>query len=138
MRGIMSAVAVIAVAGCVAVAPASGATPRQIYGDLADNGRLDHAYSAADLVAALKDAQVQGYGSPAVVLGLTEAAQKELRAQRSATRSERRPSVTPIGSVAPAGSTLPFTGFDVALLAVGGAAMLLVGGGLRRLGRAKE
>ena len=44
------------------VAPSAlGATPQQIYRDYADNGRLDHAYSKADLQRAQKYAALQGY-----------------------------------------------------------------------------
>ena len=42
-------------------ASALAATPQQIYRDYADNGRLDHKYSQADLQRAQRDAALQGY-----------------------------------------------------------------------------
>ena len=51
-----------ACAAALVAAPASlGATPQQIYKDYADNGRLDHTYTRADLQRALRDAALQGY-----------------------------------------------------------------------------
>ena len=47
--------------GMFAAAPAAfAASPQQIYGDYADNGRLDHKYSKGDLQRALKYAALQG------------------------------------------------------------------------------
>lgn len=51
----------------LAFAPAAfGATPDEIYTDLADNGRLDGTYTQAEMQAFLQSAQVQGYGNPVV------------------------------------------------------------------------
>ena len=110
-----------AASACVVVslsaAPAAfGATPQQIFKDYADNGRLDHTYSHSDLLRAQKDAALQGY--PRV--GVQGAVEKALGAQ--AVKSK---------------GGLPFTGLDLALLAAGGALLLVAGTGLRRLGRAK-
>lgn len=57
------------VASLVVAAPAAfGASPQDIYKDLADNGRLDGRYTQAELEAYLRDATVQGYGNPVVTV----------------------------------------------------------------------
>jgi hypothetical protein len=114
--------AVWGVSACAAVAlsgaPAAfGATPQNIYRDYKDNGRLDHAYSQADLQSALRDAALQGY--PGV--GVQGAVEQALGAQAVKTQGG-----------------LPFTGLDLALLAAGGGLLLVAGVGLRKLGRAKN
>jgi hypothetical protein len=113
--------AIWGVTACAALAlgvgPALGATPQQIYKDYADNGRLDHKYSQADLQRAQRDAALQGY--PRV--GVEGAVQQALGAQAVKTNGG-----------------LPFTGLDLALLAAGGALLLVAGTGLRKLGRAKS
>jgi hypothetical protein len=101
----------------VAAPGALAASPNQIYRDYADNGRLDSRYSRADLERALRDVQIQGYGGPTVKSGVLAAIQ---------------------GALAPQTSGLPFTGFDLALMALGGASLLTVGAGFRRLGKAKQ
>lgn len=104
-------------AAALAAAPAAlGATPQQIYRDYADNGRLDHHYTKGDLQRALRDAALQGY--PRV--GVQGAVQQALGAKGVKTGG------------------LPFTGFDLGLMAAGGALLLAAGTGLRRLGRAKK
>ncbi len=115
-RLIVLGVTVCAV-GMLVVPAALGATPQQIYRDYADNGRLDHAYSQADLQRAQKYAALQGY--PQVgVQGAVEQA---------------------IGSKAvKASGGLPFTGVDLALMAAGGALLLGAGTTLRKLGRARK
>jgi hypothetical protein len=97
--------------------PALGATPQQISRDYADNGRLDHRYSQADLQRALRDAALQGY--PRV--GVQGAVEQALGAQAVKTQGG-----------------LPFTGLDLALLAAGGGLLLAAGTGLRKLGRTKS
>ena len=109
----VTALAALAFAGGVA----SAATPQQIYRDYADNGRLDQQYSKADLQRALRDAALQGY--PRV--GVQGAVQQALGAK--AVKSN---------------GGLPFTGLDLGLLAAGGALLLVMGAGLRKVGRAKE
>lgn len=66
MFGRLSAVWVV-IAAVLVVAPAAfGATPHDIYKDLADDGRLDATYTQAELQAYANDATVQGYGNPVV------------------------------------------------------------------------
>jgi hypothetical protein len=108
--------------GCVvlalALAPAAlGATPQQIYRDYTQHGRLTQHYSRADLNRALRDAALQGY--PRV--GVQGAIEQALGAQAVKSRGG-----------------LPFTGLDLALMAAGGALLLVAGTGLRALGRAKK
>jgi hypothetical protein len=103
---------------------AAAATPGQIYRDYADNGRIDGAYSTADLKAAQMNASVQGYGNPNVTVGIKGAIAERIAPARPAA---------PLGRSA-VRSTLPFTGLDLALLVAGGAGLLLLGAALRRLG----
>jgi hypothetical protein len=109
------------VAACAALAlgvgPAFGATPQQIYRDYKDNGRLDHQYSKADLQRALRDAALQGYPH----VGVQGAVQQALGAQAVKTRGG-----------------LPFTGLDLALMAIGGAVLVGAGTSLRKFGRARQ
>lgn len=104
---------------------AAAATPAQIYRDYAADGRIDGTYSASDYRAALKDANVQGYGNPTVAVGFKGAVATRVAAPKATAR---------LGA-APVRSTLPFTGVDLALLVAGGAGLLLLGAVLRRLGR---
>jgi len=93
---------------------ALGATPQQIYRDYADNGRLDHKYSQADLQRALRDAALQGYPH----VGVQGAVEQALGAKAVKAKGG-----------------LPFTGLDLALLGAGGGLLLVAGTGLRKLGR---
>ena len=117
-RGRMILVAVACAMVAMVVAPAAlGATPQQIYGDYAQNGRLDQRYSEVDLQRALGYAALQGY--PRV--GFKGAVEQALASQ----------------AVKPSGG-LPFTGLDLALLAAGGVVLLVAGTTLVRLGRARR
>ena len=103
---------------------AFAATPSQIYADYADNNRLDRQYSDADLQGALNSAVVQGYGRPTVTPGFRTAVKQQLNEDVAETAQPR--------------STLPFTGIDLALLTAGAVALLLLGWGFRRIGRARS
>lgn len=103
---------------------ALGASPREIYSDYADNGRLDGQYSTADLERALQDAEAQGYPS-----ATTPAARVAIQDRIG----EQRGGVGEVGQ----GGTLPFTGLDLALLVLGAGFLLLLGWGFRRLGRTR-
>ncbi len=106
----------------VVTSMAAAATPSEIYADYADNSRLDAAYSTSDLENALNSAVIQGYGSPIITPGFrTEV--KQAIDQNTATTGES--------------GTLPFTGVDLALLTAGGFALLLLGWGFRRFGKAR-
>ena len=56
---IKSAVIALSAAALVAAPGAFSATPQDIYRDYADNGRLDNAYTPADLERVLKNAAVR-------------------------------------------------------------------------------
>jgi hypothetical protein len=115
-RFLIWAASVCAVVSLGAAPAALGATPQQIFKDYADNGRLDQTYSRGDLLRAQRDAALQGYPH----VGVQGAVEKALGAQ----------------TVKPKGG-LPFTGLDLALMAAGGALLLVAGTGLRRLGRSR-
>lgn len=122
-RILTAAIAFVAVL-TIAATPALAATPRQIYADLAQHGKLTKHYSAADLARAAKDATLQGYGgvgSQPVVAGVAGA-------QHTGASGSQA------GSAA---GTLPFTGLQLAVFVVLGVA--LVGGGLllNRVGRGR-
>lgn len=122
---IVTGVLAILVMAAFAAPGASAATPREIYADFADNGRLDGTYSRADLERALQDAEGQGY--PGAGTAPAQAAiQDELGEQDEG-----------VGAVGQGGGTLPFTGIDLALLTFGAVALLVLGWGFRRLGRAR-
>lgn len=121
---IAGTIAVVALGVLIAATAASAASPREIYRDWAADGRIDGNYSTRELESALRDTTIQGYGSG----NFAPAVKQRLRNQGRGA--------SPLGSPRRSG-TLPFTGLDLALL-VGGAAFLLVlGGGLRRLGRSR-
>lgn len=107
----------------VSVSAAISASPREIYKDYADNGRLDRNYSDADLRAVLADAAIQGYGNPVVTPRLRTEVRKQI-------------SGVDVKAVGRSGS-LPFTGVDLALVTAGAGFLLLMGWGFRRLGRAR-
>ena len=120
-------VTVLLAIALLAASAASAATPTQIYRDYQDNGRLDGRYSVADLQAALSSPAVQGYGSPTITPGMKQEIVNKLGAQQGLQ-----------GGNNSTNGGLPFTGFDLALLTVGGALLLSVGFGLRRVARAKS
>jgi hypothetical protein len=131
-------VTALAALSLIAAAPASAATPRQIYRDFADNGRLDHRYTRSDLQRALDDAAIQGYGAPGVVVMLKPAVEKQLRRPNAGVLATAHSQSQAGGRAVVAtgrGGPLPFTGFDLWLISLGGGGLLLAGAVLRRLGR---
>ena len=115
--GVCAAAAAALLAGPAALA----ATPREIYRDYADNGRLDQQYSNADLRAAARNALLQEYEN-----GEQGGLQSEINERIS----------QPAGAAtARRAGALPFTGIDLALMAFGGGLLLLLGAGLRRFAR---
>lgn len=108
------------------VGAAAAATPQhisqKIFADLADNGVLDGKYTKAQIDRALRTPSLRGYEQP----------------PRRAPR--RQPaSVRPAAPKAEAsqGSTLPFSGIDLAFLGAVGAPILLLGASLGRFARVK-
>lgn len=103
---------------------AFAASPRAIYQDYSDNGKLDGSYSTADLQRALKDAVAQGYGAPSA--GGTAGQ------NAGGTSPQGLQAALPPTRAQGAGGSLPFTGTDLTLMTLGGGGLLLLGGGLRR------
>ena len=122
-KGSMAALAVGA-ALVLAGAPAA-ATPQEtsqrIFADLADNGRLDGKYTRAQIDQALHTPSLRGYEHP------------------SRPTIRRPASVRPVAPSAEGGRglSLPFSGIDLALLAVVGAPILLLGASLGRFARVR-
>lgn len=108
--------------------PALAATPGQIYKDYADNGQLDGNYSASDLQRALKDASVQGYGSPVVII-------KMKQKPKGGVGGEKTP---PRGTQPVPRGGLPFTGAQLGLFTIVGFALVGSGLLLRLTGRKKS
>jgi hypothetical protein len=103
---------------------AAAATPQQttqrIFADLADNGRLDRPWTKAQIDRALHTPSLKEYDQP------------------SRPAPIRRPAaVRSPGASAQADRALPFSGIDLALFAVVGAPLLLLGASLGRLARVK-
>jgi hypothetical protein len=124
--------AVVLLVGLLASSAALAASPRQIYADYADNGRLDATYSRADLQAALQSATLGGYEDTGTVGRMKTEIKRKLGGGAPAGAQK---SLQQTGS---AGGALPFTGLDLALITGGAAFLLLVGGGLRRVSRARS
>ena len=130
-------------AAAVMAAPAGAATPNQVYTDLAKNG-VTH-YSGADVRAALKNASVQGYGNPIVVVTLKPAVETRTAPAAAGPGTEgvaaaqktvvRR---APLAAAAKRSGTLPFTGQQLTVLAVIGALLLCSGLLLRATAREKS
>jgi hypothetical protein len=99
---------------------AAAATPQQVYRDLADNGRLDRAYSRADIERAFGNPSIPAYARPEGVG----------RQPQSVSPPGRAPAVT-----VESGRTLPFSGLDVALFGAVGGPLLLLGAGMRHFTR---
>lgn len=127
MGRLTGAVTVLLAALLLASTAAMGASPNQIYRDYEDNGRLDGRYSVADLRAALANPALQVYKErkPTIVPDMKREIRRKIGEDRPLRTTKRR-------------SGLPFTGFDLALLSVGGGLLLGVGFSLRRFARAKR
>ena len=130
-RGALTALATAVLAATVAVGnagaaspqqKAGAATPQQIYRDLADNGRLDRAYTKADLDRALSNPSIPGYTRPSRVARTPQVRLSPALAESSSSDGER---------------PLPFTGLDLALFAMVGGPLLLLGASMRRFARTR-
>jgi hypothetical protein len=135
-RSRMKAVLVmLSAAALIAASGALSATPQEIYSDYADNGRLDNAYTPADLERALENAAVQAYGKPSTG-GLKPAVEEEIDSTPGGT-SGGNAGGQASGGTAPVQSSggLPFTGVDLSLIAAGALGLILFGAALRRVAR---
>ncbi len=114
----LAALALLAFAGPTAAATPKkicNATPQKIYGDLADNGRLDRRYCAADINRALHSPSLRPYDKP----------------------SPPKPSPKVIPAPATDSRSLPFSGLDLALFGGVGGPLLLIGASLGRVARVR-
>jgi hypothetical protein len=129
---------IVVIVAAIMLAPGALASPETIYKDLADNGRLDAAYTQAELEAYLRSASVQGYGNPVVSTPPPKANKPPkgskpagvAGAQSPSRSAAAKPARTPLQETAQA-QTLPFTGAELSLLAIIGGALLLGGFALR-------
>lgn len=128
----LAVTAVVALVGLFAVSSALAASPGQIYADYADNGRLDGTYSRADLEAALENATLQGYQPSGTVGGMKAEIKQQIGKGAPAGTQDQ------LAQTGTAGGSLPFTGVDLALIVGGAMFLLVVGGGLRRVSRARS
>lgn len=115
----LATLALLAFAGPTAAATPKicNATPQKIYGDLADNGRLDRNYCASDINRALHSPSLQRYEAR------TRATKPASPVRPSAAGEDRR--------------SVPFSGLDLALFGGVGAPLLLIGASLGRIARVR-
>lgn len=123
VRGASAALVTLALA-LVLAGPATSATRQQvsqkIFADLADNGRLDGHYTAAQINRALRSPSLQRYES------------------RTHGDVPSRATAPPNTAPAQAGpGSLPFSGLDLALLFGVGVPLLVLGAGMGRFVRIK-
>ena len=115
----MKRVMLVGLAALFLVLALSGAafaqTPQEIYDDYAADRDLDGTYTDAQLQAYLDNALVHQYGDPAILTALDTAVRGILGG------GDR--------------GVFPFTGAQVALLAIGAAVLIGGGIGIRRLAR---
>lgn len=88
------------------------ATPQDIYNDYADNGKLDGTYTQQELQAYLNDAAIHQYGNPTVVEPLDQVVNSMLNT-----------------------TEFPFTGAQLAVIAIIAVALIATGFVLRRMTR---
>ena len=114
----LATLALLAFAGPTAAATPKicNATPQKIYGDLADNGRLDRHYCASDINRALHSPSLQRYEAR------TRATKPAPPVRRPATEEAR---------------SVPFSGNDLALLGGVVVPLLLIGASLGRVTRVR-
>lgn len=116
----LATLALLAFAGPTAAATPKkicNATPQKIYGDLADNGRLDGRYCTSDINRALHSPSLQRY---------------ELR-----TRAAPPPAAVLSPVSADTRGSLPFSGLDLALFGGVGGPLLLIGASFGRVARVR-
>jgi hypothetical protein len=126
-----TALAVVLTTAAAAVA----ASPRQIYADLAQHGKLTKHYSAADLKRASKDAVLQGYGGVGAGGGVQQPA-GGTQGQSNSSAGGVEAAVSPVQQTNTTG-TLPFTGIQLGVFVAVGLVLLAGGLMLRRAGRSR-
>jgi len=138
MRGIIGLLAALGAAAVLA-ASAGAATPAQVYKDFAAHGKLTQHYSPNVLRATLRDAAVEGYGNPTVVVMLRPVIQQRLTQPTTSgvLGAQKTVARRPLAAVAQRG-TLPFTGMQLSLLVLVGGALLGSGMLLRASARGRS
>jgi hypothetical protein len=116
----LTAVTLLASASPASAASPRAASPQAIYRDLADNGRLDHHYSKADINRALHMPSLRRYE---VSSGTPQSITTPLQIPSPPVEKAR---------------AIPFTGVDLALFFAVGGPLLLLGAGLGRLVRLRQ
>jgi hypothetical protein len=119
--GVVLAMFVLLAFPASAAAAAPQQTSQRIFADLADNGRLDGKYTDAQINRALHAPALADYEGPA----------------QRASKTRPRPAPEPLPAAGDERGTLPFSGFDLALLGGVGGPLLLIGASLGRLARVK-
>jgi len=140
-----AAVALVVVSGLALAGTAAAATPRQIYADAADNGKLDRTYSKADLARASHDATIAGYGNQIIKITIKPkqkpvtqpAAEQIVKPKKPAPRQVFTPpkNAAPATAVKPPTGALPFTGAELGLFLAVGISLVAAGILLRLMGR---
>jgi hypothetical protein len=145
----LRALGALAVAAAIAAPAAGGATPRDIYRDLVDNGRLDGRYTQAELAAYARDASVQGYGNPSVVVvpkprytcanpGPGTSAPGGVTWEEYCNSGGVAGASNNLAATPRAQGTLPFTGAELTIFALVGALLVASGLLLRASARQKS
>ncbi len=116
---VLLAVAVVALFAAIS-GVALAVSPQDIYNDYLADGKLDGNYTDDELRAYLGDATLDQYGDPALLTALDGIAQSMLGGAEQGGGGH---------------SEFPFTGFQVALMAIVVAILIAGGFGLRRLSR---
>lgn len=136
-RGFGTGIVVAIAAALLGASGALAASPKDIYRDLADNGRLDKTYTKREMAAYLQSAAVQGYGNPVVVAsGVAGVSTTKTRPKPKPTAGVAGVQTPPVAQTASAG-TLPFTGSELGIFALVGAALLAGGVVLRASSRGR-
>jgi hypothetical protein len=114
--GVVLALFVLLAFPASAAAAAPQQTSQRIFADLADNGRLDGQYTRAQINRALHTPSLKDYEGRGHV-------------------AQARPAPGALPAAGGERGTLPFSGFDLALLGGVGGPLLLIGASLGRLAR---
>ena len=124
--GVFAVMLALIVAGTALAAT----SPQGIYDDYAANGTFKGVYTADELQAYLNDATVRQYGNPAVVANADSLATQVLALMKQGKTFE-----VALKEAMKGHSTFPWTGTELGLLLLGGAALVGSGFLLRRRAR---
>ena len=99
--------------------------------------RVKRVLLFAVVIASLAIAPIAAAGGSSVLDAYATNGSKAIIQVKGAKTTTKAPATKVATSSAVAPSTLPFTGTDLMVFLVAGAGLVLLGGGLRRLGRDK-